>query len=200
MPAPDQTVYACSNVTLDGSSSSDSYGTITSYSWTQIAGPAVSILNADTANASFVSPAPGSQGATLVFELSVQDQYGLQARAQWTVNVVGDYQPPEANAGADITAAPMTTVTLNGTASSDPSGSSDTYRWTQISGVPVTLSDPTSTTPSFKAPSLTGDQVSQPVFMLTVTNSADQLSSTVTCTVTVETASSSSSSLKPSGS
>lgn len=185
---PDQTVSACSNVTLDGSSSSDSYGTITSYSWTQIAGPAVSILNADTANASFVSPAPGSQGATLVFELSVQDQYGLQARAQWTVNVVGDYQPPEANAGADITAAPLTTVTLNGTASSDPAASSDTYRWTQISGVPVTLSDPTSTTPSFTAPSLTGDQVSQPVFMLTVTNSQDALSSTSKCAVTVKSA------------
>ena len=66
---PDQTVSAYTNVTLNGSSSSDSYGKITTYKWTQIAGPTVSIINADTPTASFVAPDSGTQGATLVFEL-----------------------------------------------------------------------------------------------------------------------------------
>ena len=194
---PNQTVSAYSNVTLDGSSSSDSCGTLTSYTWTQIAGPTVSMLNANTPVASFVAPTPGSDGATLVFELSVQDQYGLEARGQWTVNVAVDYQPPVAEAGVNITAAPLSAVTLNGTGSSDPAGSSDTYRWTQISGVPVTLSNPGSPTPTFTAPTSTGHQASQLVFMLTVTNSQDQLSSTSNCTVTVKSAGPSLPSLGP---
>ena len=182
---PNQKVSAYSNVTLDGASYSDSYGTIASYTWTQISGPTVSILNANTPTASFVAPDPGAEGTTLVFQLSVQDQYGLEARGQWTVNVVGDYQPPVATCGANISAVPMSTVTLDSTGSTDPAGSSDTYRWTQISGVPVTLSDPTSPAPTFTAPAWTGNQGSQLVFMVTVTNSVDQLSSTAQCTVSV---------------
>ena len=182
---PDRKVSAYSNVTLDGASYSDSYGTIASYTWTQISGPTVSILNANTPTASFVAPDPGAGGATLVFQLSVQDQDGMEARGQWTVNVVGDYQPPVANAGANIIAVPMSTVTLDSTGSTDPAGSSDTYRWTQISGAPVTLSDPTSPAPTFTAPAWTDKQGSQLVFMLTVTNTLDQLSSTAQCTVSV---------------
>ena len=183
---PDQTVSAYTNVTLNGSSSSDSYGTIKSYTWTQTAGPTVSIINAESPAASFVAPYPGAQGATLVFQLSVRDQYGLKARGPWTVNVMGDYQPPVANAGANISAFPMSTVTLNGKGSSDPTGSPVTYRWTQISGMPVVLSDPRSPAPTFTAPALSGVRESQLVFMLTVTSTVDQLSSTAKCTVTIE--------------
>ncbi|MGC9194859.1 MAG: PKD domain-containing protein [Syntrophobacteraceae bacterium] len=181
---PDQTVSASSNVTLDGSSASDSYGTITSYTWTQTAGPTVSLNNANTATASFVAPAIGAQSVTLAFELIVQDQYGMEARGQWTVNVAGDSQPPVANAGANVTVNPMSTVELNGAGSSDPAGSSDTYLWTQLSGEPVSLSDPTSATPTFTA---SADPNQSPlVFMLTVTNGVDQLSATAQCTVTLK--------------
>ncbi len=181
----DQTVSAFTNVTLDGSSSSDSYAPVASYRWTQIAGPSVAILNANTPAASFVAPDAGAVGATIVFELSVRDQYGLQARGQWTVSVVGDYEPPVADAGADIGTGPGRVVQLNGTGSQDLAGSSDTYRWTQISGVPVSLSDPTSGSPTFRAPDLTRGQTSELVFMLTVRNSEDRLSSTSRCTVSV---------------
>lgn len=44
-------------------------------------------------------------------------------------------QNPVANAGADITITlPVNTVTLNGSASSDPDGSINAYKWTYISG------------------------------------------------------------------
>jgi hypothetical protein len=193
---PDQTVAASSNVTLDGSSSSDSFGTITSYTWTQTAGPTVSLNNANTATASFVAPACGAQSVTLAFELVVQDQYGLEARGQWTVNVTGDSLPPVANAGANVTVNPMSTVELNGAGSTDPAGSSDTYLWTQLSGEPVSLSDPTSAAPTFTAPA---DPHQTPlVFMLTVTNSVDQLSGTAQCTVTLKNAGPNLQSLRPS--
>jgi hypothetical protein len=60
--------------------------------------------------------------------------------------------PPTANAGPDQSVAPGALVQLNGTASSDPEGQALTYSWSQLSGPAVTLSDPTSPTPTFTAP------------------------------------------------
>jgi len=44
------------SVTLDGSGSKDPDGNITSYSWTQTAGPPVTLNGADTMTASFTAP------------------------------------------------------------------------------------------------------------------------------------------------
>lgn len=59
-------------------------------------------------------------------------------------------------------------VRLNGSNSSDPNGSPLTYLWTQVSGSPVVLSDPTDSRPSFAAPKTT-DPIDL-TFQLTVTN------------------------------
>ncbi len=64
---------------------------------------------------------------------------------------------PTANAGPDQTVTEGTLVALDGTASSGPAGEALTFVWTQT-GVPaVTLSDPTSPTPTFTAPEVPAD-------------------------------------------
>jgi hypothetical protein len=183
---PDQTVTAYTNVTLDGSGSTDPDGTIASYSWVQISGPSVAILNANTSFASFAAPDPGTFGASLVFQLLATDQFGLTTRDQCTVNVVNADQPPVANAGPDQTAVTTSSVTLDGSGSYDPVNSNDSYRWKQIRGVPVTLSNPAAKTPVFTAPADSDAQSADLLFMLTVTDANDQLSATAKCVVTVK--------------
>lgn len=180
-----QIVIPYTNVALDGSGSSDPDDEIASYSWIQISGPHVAILHANTAHASFVAPDTGPLGASLVFQLRVTDHFGLASRDQCTVNVVNVDQPPFADAGQDQTAVTMSSVTLNGSGSSDPVNSTDSYRWKQISGVPVTLSDPTAQSPVFTAPAYSDAQSADLLFMLTVTDANDQLSATAKCAVTV---------------
>lgn len=60
--------------------------------------------------------------------------------------------PPVADAGPDQTVAGGETVTLDGSGSSDSDADSLSYRWTQIAGASVTLSDSTAVTPTFVAP------------------------------------------------
>ena len=61
---------------------------------------------------------------------------------------------PIANAGANQTVTSGTTVTLNGTASSDSDGSIASYAWTQTAGTAVTLSSATASQPTFPAPTV----------------------------------------------
>jgi hypothetical protein len=181
-----QTVYPYTIVSLNGSGSSDPYGTIASYLWVQTQGPTVQIVSANSPNASFTAPNSGSLGVSLVFSLLVTDNLGLTTRDQCTVNVVIADKPPVAKAGPDQTAATGASVKLDGSGSTDPANSPDSYRWKQISGVPVTLSNPTAISPTFTVPNVTGAQSDELVFMLTVTNAANQLSSTAKCVVTVK--------------
>ena len=57
-----------------------------------------------------------------------------------------------ANAGLDQTVRTLSQVTLDGTGSFDPQGDPLTFLWTQTERPTVKLSDPTSSTPSFRAP------------------------------------------------
>lgn len=77
-----------STVKLVGSAS-DPDGTIASYQWTQVSGPAVALKNANTPMASFVAPSLGkSTSETLTFRLQVVDNDGGVASATTTVTVV----------------------------------------------------------------------------------------------------------------
>ena len=182
----DQIVQPYTNVTLDGSGSSDADDAIASYAWVQIEGPLVAILNANTSHASFVAPDPGTLGASLVFQLQVTDYFGLTTRDQCTVNIIDAAPPPVANAGLDQIAVTGSSVTLVGSGSYDPENSTDSYRWKQIRGAPVTLSDPAAITPVFAAPPGSNAQNADLLFMLTVTDANDQLSATAKCVVTVK--------------
>ncbi|HKX24244.1 MAG TPA: PKD domain-containing protein [Candidatus Saccharimonadales bacterium] len=75
---PDQAVAAAAPVTLDGTGSTDSDGTITGYAWSQISGTAVTLSSAAVAQPTFTSPASLS-GATLVLGLVVTDNHGASS-------------------------------------------------------------------------------------------------------------------------
>ncbi|HKX72788.1 MAG TPA: PKD domain-containing protein [Candidatus Saccharimonadales bacterium] len=71
----DQNVAAADLVTLDGTGSTDGDGTITTYTWSQVSGTAVTLSSTSVAQPTFTSPASLS-GATLVFGLTVTDNQG----------------------------------------------------------------------------------------------------------------------------
>ena len=67
-------------------------------------------------------------------------------------------QPPDAQAGPDQTVAEGDKVRLRGSAS-DPDGTIQTYRWEQVDGPSVSLSNADQASASFVAPEATGSQV-----------------------------------------
>jgi hypothetical protein len=122
-------------VNLDGSKSYDPDGTIASYSWSKASGTgALTITNSNTAKPTV----SGLQAGSYVFKLTVADNNGATASAQVTITVNAapvTNQPPVANAGKDTTIAiPANSATLNGSASTAPSGNIVTYDWAQVSG------------------------------------------------------------------
>jgi len=100
---PDRTVGEGDSVTLNGTNSSDPDGTIVSYSWSQTAGPTVTLYNSSSAQPSFIAPNVGPSGASLTFELTVTDNGGLQSSDDCIVNVSWVNLPPTADAGSDQT-------------------------------------------------------------------------------------------------
>jgi hypothetical protein len=95
---------------------------------------------------------------------------------------------PVANAGPDqLSVASGSTVTLDGTGSTDVGGSVASYAWTQTSGSAVTLSSSTASQPTFTADTLlAGDAVVTRVFSLVVTDNLGFASVANTVTITVQ--------------
>ncbi|MEJ0106386.1 MAG: PKD domain-containing protein [Bacteroidota bacterium] len=159
-----QTITLPANsVILDGSLSSDPDGTIATYSWAKITGPAATIANANTAT-------PTVSGLTVgqyTFELTVTDNKGGSTKAEVKVSVnAAPNQLPIANAGANQTLPASTvSVTLDGSKSGDPDGTIVTYNWTKIFGAEVTI-----TNAGTAAPTVSGLQGGQYTFELTITD------------------------------
>ena len=63
-------------------------------------------------------------------------------------------QPPQANAGPDLTVLAKTTTTLSGSGT-DPDGDALSFCWTQTAGPSAMLAAPSSPTTSFVAPQVT---------------------------------------------
>ena len=144
-------------VTLNGSASNDPDGTIVSFQWVQQTGTGVALSNASAVQPTFSAPNVGSGGESLSFQLTVIDDGGLQAVDTSIVNISWFNEPPIADAGADQTGAYAveegSTVTLDGSASSDPDDGMASYLWEQTgTGPTVTLSDPNSAQPTFVTP------------------------------------------------
>ncbi|MFP4032760.1 MAG: PKD domain-containing protein, partial [Desulfococcaceae bacterium] len=142
-----QRVAPGSSVTLSGTGSSDSDGTIVAYQWTQESGPSVALSNAAAATTTFTAPA---ETATLRFRLAVTDNGGLTDQDTVTITVADD-TPPGPGAGEPAEFREGETVRLNVSPSPD-FGAATGYRWTQVSGTTVPLSDPNVQRPTFVPP------------------------------------------------
>ncbi|MGB5921036.1 MAG: hypothetical protein WBG24_07730 [Syntrophobacteria bacterium] len=181
---PDQAVPEKIMVTLDGSNSSDPDDGIKSYLWKQKAGPSVSLSNPRAIQPTFTSPSvAGGKSKSLKFELTVTDYGGSKDTDTIIVNVTGENDPPRADAGPDQNVDEETTATLNGSNSFDPDDGIASYKWIQIKGPSVSLSNPRAVQPTFSAPTVGTDGVSL-TFELAVTD-YDSLQSTDTTIVNV---------------
>ncbi|MBM74427.1 MAG: hypothetical protein CMK59_03430 [Proteobacteria bacterium] len=130
-------------VTLDGTESSDTDGTIRTYDWF-LTPPACSseamLLNAQSAEPSFVPDC----GGIYVASLQVSDGGLWSEQELCTVEVASDNGMPVANAGQSkvLSNCVDSEIELNGYASYDPDGDPLSFQWTVVevpNGSPETL-------------------------------------------------------------
>lgn len=130
----DRAAMRGSEVTLDGTASSDSDGTIVSFAWAQTAGPMVTLTNADQAQVSFTAP-DLADPTDLEFELTVTDNDGLSASDSVTITVV----PQTFSISGVISVAASTAVDSDVNDPEAPFQSNNTPATAQPISNPVTL-------------------------------------------------------------
>jgi hypothetical protein len=85
---PDQEVNEGNPVTLDGTGSTDSDGTIITYQWEQVpGGTPVQLSGASTDTATFTAPDVTAAGETLTFRLTVTDDDDLASTDKVSITV-----------------------------------------------------------------------------------------------------------------
>lgn len=126
-------VLPTNSTTLDASKSYDFDGTVKSYAWTKLSGPATGTI---TAPSSATTTVTNLGEGTYVFQVTVTDDKGTSSTGQVKVLVQTAY-------GADlppvcVLASTATTtnnyIYLSGAGSYDPDGSIVSWVWTQLSG------------------------------------------------------------------
>lgn len=145
----DQVVPEATVVSLVGSAS-DPDGEITEVGWRQVEGPAVTLVGADSARATFTAPVTTTP-VTLSFELRAVDNEGGSAADTMTVVVEPVNALPVVSAGQDRVVPEGSLVSLVG-AASDDDGEIVQLSWTQLQGVSVSLSGADQETATFTAP------------------------------------------------
>ncbi len=121
---------------LNGSSSFDPDGTITKYTWTQVAGPNTAVI---LGNGTVSPSVSGLVVGTYTFQLLVTDNDGATNTDQVTVTVAAAVAKvnltPVASAGSDTTIfLPANSFQLNAAGSYDPDGNITNYQWQEVSG------------------------------------------------------------------
>ncbi len=171
----------------------DPEGSQLSYLWTHRLGTALSLSGQNTPTLSFDAPEI-SEDVALSFRVEVIDEDGNGSSE--TVDVVVRNLPevvvvtsPSLSAGADQSVSEGANVMLRGTFG-DSSGS-DTFRWEQVAGTPVTLSDPASLNASFVAPAVDDGTEEVLKFQLAVVDAetvelSDEVSVTVESVVSTD--------------
>jgi len=146
---PDQVVTVTALpalLSLDGSGSSDPHGAALSYYWSQISGSPGTFSNAWVAQPTFYASALG----TYQFELVVSN--GSLGSLPDTVRVTVTNQVPTADAGdrqVHFDLGAITSITMDGSRSSDAEQIPLSYHWKQIGGWQVSLSDTNAVNPTF---------------------------------------------------
>lgn len=177
---PDQSVHAGTLVTLDGSASTDTDGSVQGYAWTLVSflGSSPVLSDAHAVNPMFTASSVGEY----VFELKVTDDAGAQSPNADQVKITATNNPPTAGAGSSQNAIVRSTVTLDGSKSSDQDADPLTYAWS-------TISTPDRSTLQFSStaqkPTFTPDLAGTYKFQLIVNDGfSNSAPSTVTITVT----------------
>ena len=149
-PPAGTTIFPGDLVTLNGSSSSG-VAPLT-FLWEELTSEGVTLSDDIVAMPTFTAPSFGTAGGQVIFRLTVTDNNGQMDSDEVTITI-GALQAPNADAGPDQDVLVNSTVSLNGSNSTDPDGTVVDYEWSQTDGGnSVTLDDPNSATPNFTAP------------------------------------------------
>ncbi len=146
---PDQTARVGTTVTLDGSASSDADGDPLTFEWSLLEvppGSAATLSDPSAVHPTLVLDRPG----VYVAQLLVSD--GVAEHSD-TVTLTTENSPPVADAGPDQSGRVGTTITLDGSGSSDVDGDALTYTWSltdRPAGSGAALSDPHAVQPHFE--------------------------------------------------
>jgi len=152
-------------VTLDGTGSTDPNNNPLTFAWTltKPTGSASVLSNATDAKPTFTADVVGTYTAQLI----VKDSGNLESKVPSVVTIVASISnsAPVANAGSKqfVVFGASSTVTLDGTYSTDADNDQITYKWTLLqkpSSSAAVLSSTTSARPTFKA-DVAGDYVAQ---------------------------------------
>ena len=154
-PDPDNTTLTtATEITLNGSDSSDPDGDTLTYEWSQPSGQSIDLSSTNTASTTFTAANPG----TYAFTLTVDDG-SLTDSTEVTLEIIQanlNNRAPTAiiSVSPDPDSTTLTTATeiiLNGSDSSDPDGDALTYEWSQPSSQSIKLSSTSTASTTFTA-------------------------------------------------
>lgn len=127
-------------ITLDAGASSDRDGQALQLTWSQLGGAPLALADVRSPTLSVTVAVPG----TYVFAVRADDGQTRSPEARVSVVVAAEVDlPPVASAGKDLLVAAGTTVTVDGSSSSDPELAALSYHWRQVYGPPLELGDAT---------------------------------------------------------
>ena len=150
----DRTVDEASAIHLNASAQARGGRSVRALRWTQLNGPAASVIGASDQDTLQLQLPQVDQPETLVFELTVRDSGGFVARKTLRLYVLDNLvnQLPEVDAGEDLTAKSRDTIRLSGRAS-DPDGSISAVLWRALGeDADLEIVDADSLTARFVAP------------------------------------------------
>jgi hypothetical protein len=162
-----QNVNTGNTVTLDASASTDANNDLLTYSWAFVSRPNLSstrLSDPTSARPSFLA----DQSGDYVLSLSVSDGKSNSSLAYTTVTASNTNQAPTANPGVLQSVITGSTVTLDGSTSSDPNRDLLSYNWSIVT-TPAN-SSASLVAPLTAKPSFTADQSGLYVFGLSVSD------------------------------